>query len=253
MSILISAALFAFGAVLASFLAVVAERLYTGESWVRGRSRCNSCATHLSARDLVPVVSWLSASGRCRTCGARVPGSYAIGELTLGAVFALGYGTLGLMPLLALFLPIASVLAFIVLYDLRHTVVPVFASTALVILSLAYALVAAPGAASLGLTLLSAGLIGLFFFLIYALSRGRAMGLGDAPVALALCLLVGGELALPGFLFSFWIGGIVGIAILVSRPRGRRMGIEVPFVPFLAAGYLLAFFTQWNPLLLPLT
>jgi len=26
------------------------------------------------------------------------------------------------------------------------------------------------------------------------------------------------------------------------------MGIEVPFVPFLAAGYLLAFFTQWNPL-----
>jgi prepilin signal peptidase PulO-like enzyme (type II secretory pathway) len=26
------------------------------------------------------------------------------------------------------------------------------------------------------------------------------------------------------------------------------MGIEVPFVPFLALGYLLAFFTQWNPL-----
>ena len=159
---------------------------------------------------------------------------------------------LGLSLSLLLFLIIASVLAFIVLYDLRHTVVPVFASNALLVLCLVYALLAARDASSLGLTLLMAGLIGLFFFLAYAVSRGRAMGLGDAPVALSLALLVGGTLALPGFLFSFWIGGIVGIAILVSRPKGRRMGIEVPFVPFLAAGYLLAFFTQWNPLLVPI-
>jgi prepilin signal peptidase PulO-like enzyme (type II secretory pathway) len=74
------------------------------------------------------------------------------------------------------------------------------------------------------------------------------MGLGDAPVALALALLAGPGLALAGLLFSFWIGALVGIAILVSRPKGHRMGIEVPFVPFLAAGYLLAFFTRWNPL-----
>ena len=25
------------------------------------------------------------------------------------------------------------------------------------------------------------------------------------------------------------------------------MGVEVPFAPFLAAGFLLAYFTQWNP------
>ena len=28
------------------------------------------------------------------------------------------------------------------------------------------------------------------------------------------------------------------------------MGIEVPFAPFLAAGFLLAYFTQWNILTL---
>ena len=41
----------------------------------------------------------------------------------------------------------------------------------------------------------------------------------------------------------------MGVLILVLRRGGPRMGIEVPFVPFLAIGYLLAFFTQWNPLL----
>jgi prepilin signal peptidase PulO-like enzyme (type II secretory pathway) len=36
---------------------------------------------------------------------------------------------------------------------------------------------------------------------------------------------------------------------LVGRPKGHRMGIEVPFVPFLAVGFLLAYFTQWTPFL----
>ena len=102
--------------------------------------------------------------------------------------------------------------------------------------------------APVALALMVAGVISLGFFLLYAFSRGRAMGLGDAPVSFALALLVGASLAIPGLLFSFWIGAIVGIAILATTPKGHRMGIEVPFVPFLAAGYLLAFFTQWNPL-----
>ncbi len=243
--------LFALGAVLASFLAVIAERVYTGESWIRGRSRCNSCTEHLRPHELIPVFSWMSARGRCRTCGSRVPVWYVVGEATLGTVFVLGYLSLGFSAALGIFLLIACVLTFIVLYDLRHTVVPIAASNALIALGVLYALSTSESFSELGYTFLVSGSIGLFFFLVYALSQGRAMGLGDAPVALALSLLVGGSLALSGFLFSFWIGGIVGIAILVSRPKGRRMGIEVPFVPFLAAGYLLAFFTQWNPLLFP--
>jgi len=78
------------------------------------------------------------------------------------------------------------------------------------------------------------------------------MGLADAPLAAGLALLVG-HAALPGFLFSFWIGAGVGIVLLAMAPRGSRMGIEVPFAPFLAAGFLLAYFTQWDPLALTTT
>ncbi|HEY0948274.1 MAG TPA: prepilin peptidase [Candidatus Paceibacterota bacterium] len=240
------------GGVLASFLGVVAERVHTGQSWVRDRSRCNSCSEPLDWRDLMPVLSYVTTLGRARCCGARLPGTYVASELLLGLVFALAYLKLGFGVPLPAFLLAMLALAFIVLYDLRHTVVPVAASTLLMFLSLGFAWLSARAVPEFGLALSVAGFVGLFFFLFYALSRGRAMGLGDTPVALSLALLVGPYLALPGLLFSFWIGAIVGIAILVGRPKGHRMGIEVPFVPFLAAGFLLAYFTQWNPLLLPL-
>lgn len=237
-----------FGAILASFVTVIAERLHTGQSWVSGRSCCNSCAQELSARDLVPVVSWLLSSGRCRACGANVPASYAIGEIVLGSVFALSYFTLGLVPALVPLLAAFAILMFIVIYDMRHTVVPWTASVLLLMSAGAYAVLSYGIGKELGASLLAAGMVSLFFFSLYAFSRGRAMGLGDAPVALALALIVGSGLTVAGLLFSFWIGAAVGIVILARSPRGHRMGIEVPFVPFLAAGYLLAFFTQWNPL-----
>lgn len=235
------------GALLASFAGVLSERLNTNEGWIRARSRCNSCARHLGMRDLVPVLSWLSSGGRCRYCRTRIPARYPFSELLLGGVFFWAAYTLGPTLALVAFLVSCFALMLIVLYDLRHTVVPLFLAVLLIVSSTAYALLATREVHALGVTFLAAGLIGLGFFLMHALSGGRWMGLGDAPVALALSILVGGGQAIPGLLFSFWIGAAVGIVILVAAPKGHRMGIEVPFVPFLALGYLLAFFTQWNP------
>lgn len=247
---LLSVPFFILGAIIASFMAVIAERLYTGESWVKGRSRCNSCSRELSVLDLVPVLSWIVSQGRCRTCKAKVPVLYTISEATLGTLFLLAYVQIGFAPALIPFLLMLATLTFIVLYDLRHTIVPPMSSFLLIVFALLYALLASSSLQALGLTLMLAGVVSFGFFLLYALSRGRAMGLGDAPVAFALALVAGSASAIAGLLFSFWIGAVVGIFILVRTPKGHRMGIEVPFVPFLAAGYLLAYFTQWNPLLL---
>lgn len=249
---LLAFSFFLLGAIFASFIAVIAERLHTGQSWIQGRSACNSCGRELKAVDLIPVFSWLFSKGCCRSCCARIPASYVVGEATLGLLFVFAFLKLGLSFSLVLLLLVFSILAFIVMYDLRHTVVPTTASTLLILFSLGYALLTSGGKEHLGQTLMVAGVIGLLFFLLHFFSRGRAMGLGDSPVALALALVTGGSLAIAGVLFSFWIGAVVGIGILVATPKGHRMGIEVPFVPFLAAGFILAYFTQWNPLLLTL-
>ncbi|MEA2701637.1 MAG: leader peptidase (prepilin peptidase) / N-methyltransferase [Candidatus Parcubacteria bacterium] len=247
MGILLAVFFAALGALVASFVTVVSERAYTGQSWKRGRSKCGSCREPLAAHDLVPVLSWLMLAGRCRSCGSRFPFRYVLVEAVLGVLFALSYLTLGLgLPLVA-FLFALSILLFVVLYDLRHTIVPPAASLLLFAASASFAFLTHAGTSALGLTILIAGGISLFLFLLHALSRGRAMGLGDAPVAFSLALLAGGTHAFAGILFSFWIGAVVGIGVLLVRRGGPTMGIEVPFVPFLAAGFLLAYFTQWNP------
>jgi prepilin signal peptidase PulO-like enzyme (type II secretory pathway) len=242
---------FALGAVCASFAGVVAGRLHTGESWISGRSRCDSCGRYLGPPDLVPILSWLLSLGRCRTCGSRVPAAYPAFEAALGLVFVLGYHSLGLTLPLAPFLAAAFVLAVIVLYDLRHTVVPPAASALLAALCVLFAWLAAPHSAAFGGALVAGSVIGLGFLAMHAVTRGKAMGLGDAPVAFSLAVLAS-PYAFPGLLFSFWSGAVIGIAVLFLRRGGPRMGVEVPFVPFLALGFLLAYFIQWNPLALAL-
>ncbi|MDB5245052.1 MAG: peptidase domain protein [Parcubacteria group bacterium] len=242
----------ALGAICGSFIGVLAERLYTGQSWKKGRSKCNSCREELGARDMVPVLSMLWYRGRCRQCGARVPAAYSVFEALMGFLFAISYVALGLGPMLLVFLLALLTLGFIVLYDLRHMIVPPQASMFLSILALLYAFLASDvttpaGVHAFGLRILVAGLAGFGFFLLHILSRGRAMGMGDAPVVFALALLVGSQ-TIAGIMFSFWIGAVIGVIILLRRRGGPTMGIEVPFVPFLALGFLLAYFTQWNPL-----
>lgn len=238
---------FALGAVGASFAGVVAGRLHTGESFLTGRSRCDSCSRMLSSLDLVPVLSWLLSRGRCRSCGSRVSAAYPAFEAALGIVFALAYGALGLSAALLAFLAACFVLASLVLYDLRHTVVPPALSALLAAACILAAWLSAPSVHAFGGALVAGAVIGLGFLAAHALSSGRVMGLGDAPVAFSLAVLAS-PYAFAGLLFSFWSGAVIGIALLFRVRGGPRMGIEVPFVPFLAIGFLLAYFIQWNPL-----
>ena len=247
MTVSFSVLFFALGALVASFVGVVVARLNTGHSFVTGRSRCDACDTTLSALALVPVISYFVFRGRARCCGARLSLSAPLTELLLGGLFTLSYLKLDIVfLLLPLFLGLSLLLA-LVLYDLMHQILPpvllwLFVATAVVIGYM--------HAGTLGdfrVAVLVAGAIALFFVAIHVFSRGHAMGLADAPLAFGLALLTGPEFALAGLAFSFWIGAVVGITILLQRPRGHRMGIEVPFAPFLAAGFLLAYFIQWNP------
>ncbi len=246
MSLFILSALFLVGAILASFIGVVAGRLNTGQGFLTGRSRCDACNATLSSPALVPIFSYLFLKGRARCCGARLSLLAPVTEVLLGGLFASTYLTLGFTPALPLFLFSLSVLLALVLYDLAHQILPSPLLAVFVGASTITGLLLAPSLSAFFFSLIGAFLAGGSLALIHFLSRGRAMGFADAPLAFGLSLLVG-HAALPGFVFSFWIGALVGIVLLARRPVGSRMRSEVPFAPFLAAGFLLAYFTQWNP------
>lgn len=236
---------FMLGTIVASFLGVIVSRYGTGEKWWSGYSHCDSCGERLTAKDMVPIFSWLVARGRCFHCGSRVSVSSTIAEATLGTLFALSYFFLGISFSLLFFLIALFFIGAIVLYDLRHTIIPTLFNIHFVIASMLFAIVSANSIHGFLYTLIMAFFISFSLVILHFASRGRAMGLADAPFAFGLSLLAS-PFAFSGFLYSFWIGAFVGIFVLACAPKGHRMGIEVPFAPFLAAGFLTVLFTGWN-------
>lgn len=246
MPFFILAAFFALGALVASFVGVVVARFNTGQSFCTGRSRCDACNEPLSTLSLIPVISYLSTGGRARCCGAQLPLAALSTELLLGGLFALaqhqiGFGT-GLAPMLISL----SLLLALVLYDFAHQILPTGLLVPFVTASALCGFLLSPSLAAFALSACVAFLLASFLACIHFFSRGRMMGFADAPLTLGLGLLVG-PAALPGFIFSFWVGAVIGMLVLAGRSPGSRMGVEVPFAPYLAAGFLLAYFTQWNP------
>lgn len=246
MAVTLSVGAFALGTIVASFMGVVVARLGTGQSPFTGRSHCDACGAVLEPLALIPVVSYLLSRGRASCCGARISWWSPVSEMVLGALFVLAFIKLGLgIPLFAMYAAFALLLA-LVLYDLAHQILPPTLLFPFIGVAGIVRLVLPGGLFPIAVTGLVAFLLALFIGLIHVFSNGRAMGLADAPFVFGLALLTG-HAALTGFVYSFWIGGAIGIIMLAQRPRGSRMGIEVPFAPFLAAGFLLAYFLPWNP------
>lgn len=80
---------FVLGTVFASFLGCMGWRMCKGESVLKGRSHCDSCGHALGARDLIPIISYLTSKGRCRYCGAPISKMNLYGEIVMGVLFAL--------------------------------------------------------------------------------------------------------------------------------------------------------------------
>jgi leader peptidase (prepilin peptidase) / N-methyltransferase len=245
MVILISSALFMLGAIVASFVGVLVARLNTGQGFLVGRSRCDACNSPLSSFALIPVVAYLISSGRAHCCGARISPISPLTEILLGVLFVLSYLNLGLTFALSFFLISISALLALVLYDLAHQILPSSLLTVFVVASTVSGFLIAETSDEFFSYLVAAFFIAASLALIHFFSRGRAMGLADAPLSFGLATLAGTN-ALSGFIFSFWIGAVIGVVLLYRRPVGSRMMVEVPFAPFLVTGFLLAYFTQWN-------
>jgi leader peptidase (prepilin peptidase)/N-methyltransferase len=235
---------FIFGTIIGSFLNVVVLRLGTGESIVYGRSRCYLCGKNLSWYELVPLFSFLVQGGHCRSCLSRISSQYAIVEFLTGAIFtAVLYewwlNTAGVFGGFTVAMELIFWAAFIalVVYDVRHKILPDILSAIIVGAALAYRI----ESGELVMAFLSAGAIAGFFALLWLVSRGRWMGLGDAKLFFGTSLFLSSFVALLAVLLSFWSGAIVGLALMASR-RKVTMKTELPFAPFIFFGAIVARF-----------
>jgi prepilin signal peptidase PulO-like enzyme (type II secretory pathway) len=79
---------FAFGAVVGSFLNVLVYRLPRGLNVVVPASACPKCETTLSVRDNVPIFGWLLLRGKCRYCKSPISCEYPLVELAVALLWA---------------------------------------------------------------------------------------------------------------------------------------------------------------------
>lgn len=227
-----------FGAVLGSFLNVVAYRLPRKESLVRPASRCPQCGTPIRPYDNVPVLSWLWLRGRCRSCSARISVRYPIVEaataaLCVGAVLAGGStGKVALHVALVLLLVPAA------LIDLEHRIIPnsLTALGALVAVVLGLALDPGGEPARLIAAAAAGGVL-----LAAAIAYPGGMGMGDVKLAAVMGLYLGRDVA-PAMLIALLAGVTLGVLVIARKGTTAGRKTAVPFGPFLALGSLVSIF-----------
>ena len=226
------------GALVGSFLNVVAYRLPRHESLVSPGSHCPSCGTPVKPYDNIPLLSWLLLRGHCRGCGVPISLRYPLVE---GLTAALCVGAV-LVHHSAAAITLSIVLILIVvpaaLIDLEHRIIPNRITALGAVLALVIGLALDPGGEP---ERLIAGAAAGGFLLIAALAYPGGMGMGDVKLAAVMGLFLGPPVA-AGILVALLTGVLLGAAIIARKGARQGRKTAVPFGPFLALGALVAVF-----------
>lgn len=261
--------MFVLGSVMGSFVGAMTWRMKTNRDWVRGRSECERCHHKLAVIDLIPIFSYLTLGGRCRYCHKKISQSALVLELAGGSAFLVSAMLFPpmvyqewldplvsfqlLKPMLSLamglWLVCLAIMMALFIYDLRWRLLPNKLVFPLIVVSLLLSAVMNLGLAQVGLMdwLITLGLgmlpITGVYGILYLLSRGRWIGLGDVKLGIAIGLLIpwwGGVLVL---FLSNLLASLASIPGLLKR---RISGAsEIPFGPFLLVATYLVFLLGW--------
>jgi len=249
--IILHISIFIFGLVIGSFLNCIVYRLELKEfkkekkPFSKGRSFCPNCKHVLAWYDLIPILSFFILRRKCRYCKKNISWQYPVIEISTALIFLLIFNFQSsifnlqtLIVLLYLFI-ISSFLIIIFVYDLKHFIIPDSAIFSAIILTFFYNLVLNSQFLIRNSIFAAIGVC-LFFLIIFALSRGKWLGFGDVKLVLFMGLFLGFPAILVALFFSFLIGAIIGIILILLKKKGLKS--EVPFGPFLIIGTYIALF-----------
>lgn len=216
---------------------------------------CMTCGKKLEWFELIPVVSFLIQHGRCRDCHSHISEQYVLVEFFTAILFLLAgvflwKGIFMLMPILSfvLILAIVSVLIAIFVYDYLHKIIPDPFVVALVVigfLQISIQVFYYGEPMSLFLNTLINGLV-LFipFFILWSVSNGRWIGLGDGKLAFAIGIILPLSSAVSAIILSFWVGALAGLIYMYSNKLKGNTEIShaIPFGPFMVLGTIIVLF-----------
>jgi leader peptidase (prepilin peptidase)/N-methyltransferase len=240
---------FAFGAVVGSFLNVCVHRMPREQSIVTPPSHCPHCKQRIRWYDNIPLVSYLVLGGRCRHCGARITPRYFLVELLTASLFLLVWVKIGGW-LAAIYWIVVAGLIIATFIDFEHYIIPNEVTYGGIVLGLLLSVVYPPllnvvsiraallqsflGVVVGGATLLLVALMGEWIF------KKEAMGMGDVKLLAAIGAFLGWEATLFTVFVSSVVGGVIGLVLVLLSKKGLQS--RIPYGPYIAFGSLVWIF-----------
>jgi len=235
---------FVLGACLGSFAHATGQRLMRQTSLLTP-SQCDHCQRKLSPWMNAPVLGWLACLGRCRYCQNRLPLSYLISEVSMGAITALLFMTLGVIPAGLLVIAITMLWGSMV-SDAEAMMMDLRLIAGIALTGAMIALIS-PESGNLTHAILGLGLAPLPLIIadqLYRAIRKRSgFGEGDIWLLVALGLWTGPWGGAIVFIVAAWLGvGFAAYAYIFHArqiavlPFGVLLGIS--FITYIIAGLL---------------
>jgi prepilin signal peptidase PulO-like enzyme (type II secretory pathway) len=211
-------------------------------SILKGRSMCPDCHHTLAAKDLVPVLSWVTLRGKCRYCHESISWQYPLVELVTAALFVASYvywppefNTMGKVNFAAWCVVLVGFVALFV-YDLKWMMLPNRITYPLIGLTTVLAIVNFTvfdgGMTGLMNTVISMVIAAGLFYALYRMSDGKWIGGGDPKLGLVIGLTI--TAPLQAFLVLF-LASIIGTFVAMPGLLSKKLKStsHIPFGPFL--------------------
>jgi len=243
MTYLISFTVFIFGSSIGSFLNVLIDRLPKEES-INGRSHCDYCKKKIAWYDLFPIISFFILGGRTRCCHKKLSWQYPAVEIITGLVFV---GVIKDGPYLGasfirsvLISGIISTLIVIFVSDLKYHLISDYILLVLFVFSVIYHLLSTVSIFLFLYFFISSLIVGFPIFLIYFISKEKAMGLGDVYLSAIMGFLFGWKAGLLALYIAFVTGAIFGLLLILLK--NKKLKSKIAFGPFLVIGTTIMLF-----------
>jgi leader peptidase (prepilin peptidase)/N-methyltransferase len=234
--------LFAFGAIIGSFLNVCIYRIPLRRSIISPPSSCPECKRHIPFYDNIPIISYILLHGRCRYCNTRIPLNYLVIEALTALMAVSLFFFFGLTIEALVYYIFLSALIVITVIDLEHKIIPDVISLPGIVFGFAVSFfLPFPGVMNSIIGIIAGG--GLLFAVAYGyyMATGReGMGGGD----IKLLAMIGAFLGWRGIIVTLLVGSLVGAIIgsILMLLKGRDTKYAIPFGPFLSLGAAIYLF-----------
>lgn len=236
---------FLLGLAVGSFLNVLIDRLPFGKNVLTGRSMCDFCKRTLRWYELIPLLSWFIQRGRCRRCHNKLSWQHPIVEFVTAVGFVVVQSqALEFPQSLALIgrLLIFSSLLVIFVADFKYQIIPdsmVVVGVVGVLMGLMSRMSSMGFMEGGGLQRLASALgASGFFLLLWLVTRGKGMGLGDVKLAFLMGLLLGFPKIVVASYLAFLTGAGVGVILILLGKK--KLKAKIAFGPFLIFGTVIA-------------